>query len=298
MTDLYNFMGMPRYMSYGENNYRAVRPQEHAKAMQSLDVRRQKQRELHFGRIWPQYSKGLYILARTYDAKDPLNVQAMQAFLESLFQLIPNETYRQRLVDFYTLQPYVVNAVVRAVPSLFLTYSWLEPRMRQSQSQLTFVQMALANQDEMMMFLWVYLLDAFIQVQMAEDSNRTKLQQSLLTFPSFHEQQIVYQLDRISKNDWGNALWFILHTTSLYAPQPVEKSFVLYKTLVNSLQYLLPCPKCRSHLTNNLQYINFESCPKTNEELFKCSWQLHNVVNKSESKPVVGLQEAFAFYTY
>jgi hypothetical protein len=91
--------------------------------------------------------------------------------------------------------------------------------------------------------------------------------------------------------------WFLLHTCSLYAPEPIDQSFRQYYDMMKALRYLLPCPKCRTHLTQNLHYIDFERCPRTREELFKCSWKLHNIVNQSNQKPTIGLQEAFALYT-
>jgi len=97
---------------------------------------------------------------------------------------------------------------------------------------------------------------------------------------------------------WGNAVWFIIHLTALYAPQPLDQSFESFKQMLNALRFILPCSKCRSHLTQNLQYIDFDHCAKSNEDLFKCSWKLHNIVNKSENKPLMSLQDAFSMYTF
>ena len=79
--------------------------------------------------------------------------------------------------------------------------------------------------------------------------------------------------------------------------QNIDDLFYNYKSMLNCLQYLLPCPKCRAHLRNNLTKIDIDYCRKSRENLFECSWRLHNIVNQDLGKYQPSLQEARNFYT-
>ena len=176
------------------------------------------------------------------------------------------------------------------IPSIFTAYPALEQELRGN--PILFLNKALYNKDNYGLFIWVYVLHAWLV------SCYNRLSYNKMFMPSLNEQRTVYNKQIIAKADWGNTMWYILHTSSLYAPQPLEASFLAYKRLIHSLQWLLPCPKCRLHLSENLKHIDFDNCPRSNQDLFKCSWKLHNIVNKSENKREVPLQEAFELYTY
>lgn len=269
-----SFMGMPSYMSY--QNARppvAERP------------------SVAFAQWWPTYSRALFILARSHVPTDPNSEQAMKVFMVNLAKLLPSPVYSKHMIDFLEMKPQVVDVLTRSIPNVFAAYPRLESTLRTDPK--SFMDKAFKNQDSQLLFLYVYLLNAY----MIEVYNQANIRYPL-RIPTLNEQRSLYQLDRIGKADWGNAIWFILHTTSLYAPEPMADSFVRYRNMLSSLRYLLPCPKCRQHLTQNLTKIDFVNCSKTREDLFQCSWLLHNIVNVSESKPTVGLQEAFAMYTF
>ena len=48
----------------------------------------------------------------------------------------------------------------------------------------------------------------------------------------------LYEPSKIQKYDWGRPLWFILHTISLYAPEPLTESFKNYKQILTCLQFI------------------------------------------------------------
>ena len=108
----------------------------------------------------------------------------------------------------------------------------------------------------------------------------------------------LYNIDKINKYDWGRPIWFILHTVALYGSVDVYTTFKEYKQMLTCLQYLLPCTKCRTHLSNNLTKISIDTCARTREDLFQCSWELHNIVNKDTNKPVLSLDEAKSIYIF
>lgn len=253
--------------------------------------------DLPFHAFWPVYSKAMYILARTIDGSDINNVQALRIFINCLVNLLPNAQCRALFLDFLAMKPYVIETLRGAVPTVFRAYPWLESTLRTDAK--SFHEMSLKNQDQQALFLWVYLLHAFLTAmhtqQTSTDFYYTQNRQNII--PTIQELRAMYAPEKITIFDWGNAIWFILHTTALYAPDPIQQSFTYYKTMIHALRNLLPCPKCRIHLTENLRFIDFDHCAKTREELFKCSWKLHNIVNASNNKRQLGLQEAFSLYT-
>ena len=183
------------------------------------------------------------------------------------------------------MKPYIVDMLKETAPTLFVIQPSLETYLRKRPED--FIEMCMKNADGQSLLLFVYLVNVLFKA----------IVPNYVHLPTMSDVRFQYQPDKITKYEWGNAVWFILHTSSLHAPEPVSDSFVTFKNLLYALQFLLPCPKCRLHLSQNLQYIDMDNCPQNREELFKCTWELHNIVNKSDNKPVVGLQEAFGIYT-
>lgn len=291
-----SFMGMPKHMAY-LNNFAYSSP--NSSPYGSYDTYPSYQpyisNDIAFDKWSPNYFKALYILASTYEPVDQDHIRALYTFLASLAQLIPNGQYRTYVQDFFKMQSSqpeidLVSSIRNTVPSIFTAYPALEQELRGNPVQ--FLNKALYNKDGYALFIWVYLLHAWL----LSCANRTTYNKKWM--PSLNDQRSLYNPKIITKSDWGNTIWYILHTSSLYAPQPLDASFVTYKRMIYSLQWLLPCPKCRLHLAENLKHIDFDNCPRSNQDLFKCSWKLHNIVNKSENKREVPLQEAFTYYTY
>jgi len=272
------FMGMPKRQAYQQESI-------YGSGYGSYNSMNSYSSDLPYNTWWPQYIKALYILARTYDASTPETMIALKAFLNNLSKLMPNAQFRQIITDYISMKPYVIQTIQQTNPAIFRQLPWLYDTLHNDVKG--FHEMAIKNQDSQAFFLWVYLLDIFVLGL----TNQTR------NIPSLQEMRGYYQPDKISIGDWGNAFWHLLHTCSLYAPEPIDQSFMCYKDMVKALRFLLPCPKCRTHLTQNLQYVDFDTCPRTREELFKCSWKLHNIVNKSNNKPMISLQDAFSMYT-
>ena len=243
--------------------------------------------ELPFTNWWNKYSQAMYILARTFQIIDDKSIPACKLFFKSLISLIPDSSSRFYLKEFLSLKPWVVERLQQTIPTLFQSYPRLLEKMKDSNE---FYESSMKNLDGQSLLIWVYMINAFLYSICKEQSIKCEL-------PTLNEIRFQYHPERITKYDWGNAIWYILHTASLYAPEPVADSFVHYKNLLYSLQWLLPCPKCRIHLSQNLDYIDLDQCPRNREELFKCSWKLHNIVNKSDGKSEIPLQNAFALYT-
>ena len=53
---------------------------------------------------------------------------------------------------------------------------------------------------------------------------------------------------------WGKSGWIFLHSISLeYPEKPTEEDKNNYKIFYNSIQYVLPCSKCRNNYTKSIQ---------------------------------------------
>ncbi len=221
--------------------------------------------------IWfPTYIKAFFVLARTFEPGDNTSVdesiKMMHNFIVNTVNLMPQRAISERCKDFIQMKPYVVKTIQDNCTSFVTAYPNYIDIMKTSPE--TFFISCLQHSQSL--FIWVYLLYAFILASLHTRSN------------SLNSLRDEYQYDKLSKYDWGRPLWYIIHTTSLYAPEPIkEYSFGCYYEILNSLQYLLPCPKCRNHLKENLKLIPLDSCDRSRENLFRCSVKLHNIVNKS-----------------
>ncbi len=240
---------------------------------------------------WRQYSKALFILARTYDPDfmDGISriegMQKMFDFLTAVVYMMPDPVARQYCIDFLYMKEYVAKHLVNRLPKFFYAYpQYYDLVLFQGAS---FLNTCLNSSSAL--FNWVYLLQAFLFMKMQDSGIE-------IPIPSLNEVRDLYHIDKLSIDDWGNNIWFILHTASLYAPEPIHQSFLNYRIMLESLQYLLPCPKCRNHLRANLMKISLGTCAKTREALFTCSWELHNIVNKDTKKPILELEEAVKLY--
>ena len=224
---------------------------------------------------WPRYRDALFILSNTFEpGKDFSKTQmsdAMKCFIISITKLLPDDDIRNKWMNFIVMTKDVANALLANLPRFFSVYPQFAKAITQDGPHF----LNLCAESKETMFLWVYLFNAYMNIIF----NR----QSMI--PSLNEMKKRYDPSLLSKFDWGRPLWFIIHMSALYAPDPIMVSFETYKSLLNCLQYLLPCPKCRAHLRDNLTKINIDRCAKTREALFKCSVDLHNIVNVSKDKP-------------
>lgn len=85
---------------------------------------------------------------------------------------------------------------------------------------------------------------------------------------------------------WGPCIWLFLHTMSFnYPNNPTAIDKRHYRDIVLQLQYILPCGKCRTNLTNNLKKLPLTDEHLVNREAFsRYIYTLHEVVNKMLKK--------------
>lgn len=112
-----------------------------------------------------------------------------------------------------------------------------------------------------------------------------------------------------SNNEWGPALWTILHTLSLRigsvtsnanwqsANHVINEEKRLWYGLLNCLKYSLPCPLCKKHY---IMYFNLHSITSTNINLsYIMEWifNLHNAVNIRNNTPTITIDKLCIIYS-
>lgn len=238
---------------------------------------------------WTQYSRAFFILSITFrpgvDFPIEQSSQAIQCFFISVSNLLPNRQFQILIQDYIQMKPHVVHSLLSTVPKFWQFYPQYKRAIQDYPSDF----FTLCSKSNESMFIWTYLLQTYIFKSFIDLGHN-------ITLPTLNEMKELYNPERLSKYDWGPPLWFVIHMSALYAPEPLERSFNEYRELLGCLQYLLPCPKCRDHLATNLLTINLNNCAKTNYDLFRCSWELHNKVNKDNNKPLLTFNEALQLY--
>lgn len=93
---------------------------------------------------------------------------------------------------------------------------------------------------------------------------------------------------------WGKYAWPFIHMVTLdYPENPTDADKKNYYNFFMSLQYVLPCAKCRKNMSQHLK-----KYPLTNEalanraSLVKWAIDLHNIVNYYTGKPMLSYEEA------
>jgi hypothetical protein len=243
---------------------------------------------------FPTYMRCLYTLVACWepgkDFEKEFSMQAMGCFITRVLSLFPSISARQHAELFLQMDASVVSLLETESPRFFRVFpKYLEIMQNDPRSLLK-----ICLQSSTSLFNWIYLLQSYFVILFNRHGHAMQI-------PNLRELHELYDPQRITKTDWGRPTWYVIHTTSLFCPGGHDH-FRLYHELLNCLQYVLPCPKCREHLKSNLNFIDFSRCGgfyqgHLNVELFKCSWNLHNIVNKSVNKPQVSFRDALRLYS-
>jgi hypothetical protein len=237
----------------------------------------------------PKYLKALLILGRTYNPTSEYTKTAMKCFIESLTQLLPDKYMSRIFANFIEMNVYTRNQLLThpTIIKFFETYPDIQDVLYDTPEQfLTF-----CLQSEFTMFAWMYLLNSYIIVLL----NKSGHNMTPLSFIDLRKQ---YDPDYLDKSDWGRPIWFIIHMSPLYASGECQEVYYNLKAMLSCLRFILPCPKCQLHLTDNLPKINIDECAESREKLFEATWKLHNIVNADLHKYQPSLQEARQYYNF
>jgi len=240
-------------------------------------------------RIWLNtYMKALFVLARTYNPKDEYTKMAMKCFIESLSSVLPDINFVHEFQNFINPNVYIVNHITQSMKTFFDTYKDFKYQL--DTNPQSFFEFCL--QSDFTLFAWVYLLDGYIKTLFNKAGHNIEIK-------PFNELYMhVYNPKYLDKADWGNPVWFIIHMTPLYAPGSSIEVYNNLKAMLSCLRFVLPCQKCQMHLADNLGKIDIDNCAHSRDELFKCTWELHNIVNKDLNKYQPTLEEAKNMYVF
>jgi hypothetical protein len=99
----------------------------------------------------------------------------------------------------------------------------------------------------------------------------------------------------MKNTQWGPSAWLFLHSISFQYPEnPEQKDKTNYRLFFESLQNILPCPKCQKHYQENIlkNPINLNS----RNELIQWVIDIHNSVNKLNGKKEYSLDDVKKLY--
>ena len=87
----------------------------------------------------------------------------------------------------------------------------------------------------------------------------------------------------MSKQEWGNATWFIFHGLAMKVKDEYPKEYINILYFFKKICQVLPCPDCKMHATetNNKAHLGLIN---SNDKLKDYLWQFHNRVNKRLGK--------------
>lgn len=94
---------------------------------------------------------------------------------------------------------------------------------------------------------------------------------------------------------WGPHAWFFLETiTMAYPDEPDKNDINNTKLFFNSLQYVIPCDKCRNNYKKHLsQFPLTNDVLKNRNTLFKWIVDVHNSVDYKKKK---SYDDVFSYY--
>jgi len=95
---------------------------------------------------------------------------------------------------------------------------------------------------------------------------------------------------------WGPPMWMTIHLVALgYPKAPTFGEKRAAKNFYESLTHLIPCPICKLHYQNHLKENPITPSLDTQEDLFRWTVKIHNLVNKDLGKPEYTEQDAISF---
>lgn len=128
---------------------------------------------------------------------------------------------------------------------------------------------------------WSYLVNAFVHTNLYGNP-----------YQGFMDFQSKYRHENMVMSTWSHPTWKMIHYfASNYDSS--QKYFTAYKAFISCLQFLLPCAKCREHLSENLANHPIDSY---RENLFRWSFILHQHVSEQTGKKGIPYEDALQLY--
>lgn len=98
----------------------------------------------------------------------------------------------------------------------------------------------------------------------------------------------------MSPDIWGKYAWLFIHFVTMgYPENPTDEDKQRYYEYFQTLQYVLPCKKCRNNMSKHLNTLPLtEQSLVDRNSLVRWGINFHNVVNRSIGKPIISYNEA------
>lgn len=229
------------------------------------------------------YWKAVHVMAQTYNPNIELSKQAMKCFYQSLSDILPSNKLKIMFHDFINMTSDVQHTLFlnKSLTKFFSVNKDFYDKL--VKDPYNFFDYCLEKSDSL--FIWTFLLHAYVSIMTNEN------------IISFNSLRANFDRNNISKETWANPIWFVIHFSAYHAPNVINNQWAIsYKSFISSLQYVIPCPICRTHLRENLPLVPIDNYINTKQNIFKWSVELHNIVNKSLDKPIISLDEAIKIY--
>jgi hypothetical protein len=232
--------------------------------------------------IWiDMFWKAVHVLAKTYNPTDTKTINSFKCFYQSLGEIVPSNEMIQIMQDFMTMNNHIKNILFsnKIISNFLESHTDISERLNKNFFDTSF-------KDEYSLFIWTYLFHSYYNILTGQP------------ITSYNNLKEMYDKSKISKETWGNPLWWMIHICAFYSPSIINQRWgVSYKAFISCLMFCLPCPKCREHLQSNLHELDIDTYLTTSDKIFEYTWKLHNIVNIQVNTPTIGLEEAKRIYT-
>ena len=137
-------------------------------------------------------------------------------------------------------------------------------------------------------FRWTYELHSFVNLV-------KKKRGQLANDISIEQASELYS--NITKTDWGNAFWFIMHYISANLPDRLNEHYkTAFIALIMSIRFLIPCEECSYHMNLYINKIDIRPFMDTSINAFRYTWAFHNEVSIRINKKPMIFEDALALY--
>lgn len=138
------------------------------------------------------------------------------------------------------------------------------------------------------LFEWSYKFHSFINTIRARQGREVE-------YMSFEDVQEQYAT--VTKTHWGNSVWCMIHFLFANLPYVLTDTYkIAIKSFLVSLQRLIPCEECSSHMLQYMKEHSIIPCLQNGPEIFVWSVKFHNDVNKRLGKSMLNISIASALY--
>lgn len=137
-------------------------------------------------------------------------------------------------------------------------------------------------------FQWTYELHSYVNLV-------KKKQGQLATDISQDQAAAIYS--NITKTDWGNAFWFIIHYISANLPERLNEQYqTAFIALIMCIRFLVPCEECKYHMTEYIVKTDIHPFMYSGKTVFQYTWAFHNNVSVRTKKDIMPFQDALNLY--